>query len=300
MNTPQAKTADASDVLNALNSSASFDHNFIPGAVKDAMKDAKAGSGDLWKVPLGEFHIIPGFNPRQESPEYLDHIEDIAKSIVAEGFYPHKPIAGYVERVDGKNMIVITDGHTRYRAAKRAIELGAQVASLPTVISPKGTNREDLTIALVKSNQGRPLTMLETAIVCKRLISYGMEVKDIAARLNYTPAYVNQLLSLLESPKEIRDMIVKGEISATTVAETIKKHGQEEAAARITAAAGDAKKNGKKVTAKNLKDKPKTQPSGPTPKALLAEMVRYVEANPKAVSDDILRGWFEEAKALVA
>jgi len=106
---------------------------------------------------------------------------------------------------------------------------------------------------LVTSNSGAALKPLEVAKVCKRLVGYGMDVKDIATRLTLTAAYVNQLLDLLAAPKAVRDLVANGTIAATLAMDTIKKHGKE-AAKLLTAGVKEAKGSGKtRVTAKHVK-----------------------------------------------
>lgn len=92
------------------------------GNVKKAMADAHAVSSDLWKVPVSEIHVIPDFNVRANGAEHKEHLEGLVESIIANGFYSHKPLAGYVALEDGKQTIYLTDGHCRLEAVKEAIK----------------------------------------------------------------------------------------------------------------------------------------------------------------------------------
>lgn len=224
---------------------------FEPGAVKAATKGMT--SSDLWKAPRSSLYVDPEFNVREHDDDYKAHIETIAKSIEENGFYPDKPIAGFVARMDGKDVIVVTDGHSRLAGYDLAVSRGLEPFDLPVVTKPRGTSMEDLTIALVTSNGGRPLQPYEVAKVCKRLVGYGMEPKDIAKRLGFTLVYVNGLLDLIAAPKALRDLVSTGKVSATLAIETIKKHGKE-AAKVLGAGVKEATASGKeRVTKKHVK-----------------------------------------------
>lgn len=230
-----------------------------PGKAKEAMRDAGASSRDLYQVPIGELHIIEGFNVRTNGTEYREHIEGLAKSITENGFYQHKPLAGYVAVIDGKQTVCITDGHCRFQAAQEAIKQGAEIKSLPVVVSPKGTTMEDLTVALVTSNSGKPLTPYETGLVCKRLISFGWEEKEIAKRLGVAAQRVGDLLTLVAAPKSVRSLVMAGTVSASQAIDTIKKHG-DKAPEKLAAGAEKAAASGKrKATRKHIDEKPTYQ-----------------------------------------
>jgi ParB family chromosome partitioning protein len=225
----------------------------VAGNVKAAMKTAGATSADLWKVPVDQIHVLDGFNVRVTGDEYNSHIELLAESIRANGFRQDKPLAGYVAEKDGAEVIYLTDGHSRLTAVKLLINSGMEFSSLPVVVSPRGTTMEDLVVGLVTSNSGKPLTPYELGLVCKRLIDMGMEEKTIASRLTITTGYVKQLLDLVGSPKQLRDMVTSGRVSATTAMETIKKHGVAKAAEKLDAGIKLANASGKKrASAKHI------------------------------------------------
>lgn len=104
-----------------------FRLELFPGAVKQAMASSHAKSRDLWQVPVANIRIIDGFNVRIRDAKYDEKIDELAKSILAEGFYQDKPLAGYVAKENGENVIFVTDGHRRYEATLKAITAGAQI-----------------------------------------------------------------------------------------------------------------------------------------------------------------------------
>lgn len=222
-----------------------------PGSVKKAT--VGVSSGDLWKMPRDRIRVIEGFNVREKDADYKANVRRYADSMKANGYDETKPMAGFVFEENGEHFIGLTDGHTRLDAVDLAISEGCEIVTIPVVTKARGTSMEDITIGLVTSNSGAALKPLEVAKVCKRLVGYGMEVKEIATRLTLTPAYVNQLLDLLAAPKAVRDLVANGTVAATLAMDTIKKHGKE-ATKMLTAGVKEAKSTGKaRVTAKHVK-----------------------------------------------
>lgn len=222
-----------------------------PGSVKKAT--VGISSGDLWKMPRDRIRVIEGFNVREKDADYKANVRKYADSMKANGYDETKPMAGYVFEENGEHYIGLIDGHTRLDAVDLANKEGAEISIIPVVTKARGTSMEDITIGLVTSNSGAALKPLEIAKVCKRLVGYQMDVKDIAARLTLTPAYVNQLLDLLAAPNAVRELVANGTIAATLAMDTLKKHGKD-AAKMLTAGVKEAKVTGKtRVTAKHVK-----------------------------------------------
>lgn len=202
-----------------------FNMTLVAGSVKGAMKTADAKSRDLWFVPIEMIRRIPEFNVRVRDEKYLAHLRTIADSIKKEGFYPSHPLEGYVANEDGENVIYLTGGYTRHEATGIANAEGAEIQLLPIVVAPPGTSREDLVVALVKGNEGKPLTPYEVAIVCKRLTNYSWDTSMIAERLGIAENYVDGLLLLIGAPLEIRSMVQSGELSATLAIQELRAKG---------------------------------------------------------------------------
>lgn len=240
------------------------------GNLKQAMSASGSKSRDLWMVPIDQINIIEGFNVRDDNEEYRAHIRMLADSIKANGFFSHKPLVGFIERKGDKNLIRVTDGHSRLAAAKLAISEGCEIATLPMVAHPSGTDMADLIVGLATDNSGKALKPIELAAVCKRLQAYGMEVTEIAKRLAVTVTYVNSLLSLIGAPKVIREMVSKGEVSAATAITTLRKEG-DGAAKVLEQAVATAKAAGKtKVAPKALKAAQKPAEAKPAAKPVKA------------------------------
>lgn len=229
-----------------------FTRELTPGNTKAAMKAVGAASSDLWKVAPGQLRTLEGFNARIKNDAYAARVRWIADSIKANGFYPDKPLTGFVALEDGEEVIYVTGGHRRHEAVALAVSEGVEVATVPVVIKPRGTSMEDLTVDLVVGNEGEPLTTYEQAVVCKRLAGFGWDSKEIARRLGYSTAqYVDGLLSLASAPLAVRKMVIEAVISATTAIEAIKKHGDK---ATDVLLAAMVKSAGGRVTAKHMPD----------------------------------------------
>lgn len=226
--------------------------NFTAGNVKEAMKQAGAGSRDLWQVPVGKLTVMDGFNVRTKNANHREHIENLKNLIRANGFRQDKPIACYI--AEGERHI-ITDGHCRFEAVTELIGEGVEIKELPVVVSPRGTTEEDLIVGLVTSNSGRQLDPYEKGLVCKRLQGFGWTEKQIAERLGFTAPYVVDLLNLVGADRRVREMVTSGRVSATTAIETIKKHGTK-AAEKLDAGIAVAKAAGKsRVSNKHMEER---------------------------------------------
>lgn len=266
-----------------------FDTN-PTGSVKKAAAEAGAKSSDLWQVPYKELRLADGFNPRNgDRPAYKAHVDWLAEQMISRGYDRTKPMAAFVVNEDGKNVFYVTDGHTRHRAFAQAIASNSELSGdtmIPVIVHPAGTNAEDLTVSVLTSATGMPLEPMEMATGIKRLLDYGWDEKRVSERLGFTVAYVKQLLELLSAPKAVREMVKKGEVSATLAVKTVRKSGKD-AAKVLKDGLTEAKANGKsKVTEKHVKPKKvKTLAEG------LAEAtgvnVAQAQAELKAVTNDI-------------
>ena len=233
--------------------------NLTPGSVEPAMKAAEAKTTKLYKVPIAKIKVMPGFNVRVQSAEYLEHRDMIAASIKANGFDQTKPVAGYVAKEGDENVIYLTDGHTRLDAVAVVngdpdVDPRSEITTLPVLVHPGTASLTDLTVALHTSNTGRPLTPFELGVVVKRLMSEeGADKTQLAARLAVTPRYLDDVLLLVDAPKQVREAVMAGNVSSTLAIQEIRKDPKS-AVAKITKAVADNKASGGtgKVTRKAL------------------------------------------------
>lgn len=236
-----------------------FTLNLLPGSIEAAAADAEAGRPrGTYSWPVDKIQTIDGYNIRDDLDK--DHVRFLADSMKANGYMPDQPISGFVAKTDdGWNVLYAMAGHHRLAAVELAnSELPAdkQIDKIPVVIKPRTTSMRELTIDLYVSNTGKPLSVVETAKLCKRLLDDGMTEAEIAISLGFKTGkkYVTHLLSVLTAPKEVREMISSGKVSATTAIKALKTGDKKEVVKKMKAEVKSAEKTGKKkVTAKNLK-----------------------------------------------
>lgn len=230
-----------------------FNADLTAGAIKSAMEGNK--SSDLYGVPIDQFQVLPDYNPRIVTDEYVKGLHELAKSMAEHGWYRSKPMAAYVAAVKGENVVYVEDGHRRLAAAKLAnSEYGASIEVAPTVIMSRAMTVEERLEHMVRSNQdGVPFNALEQAIVAARFEKFGKTEEQIASILHVSVPRVKQLLVLAGSPKEIRDWVKSGEISATLAIETVQTQ-KDNAVPAIKKGLEKAKKAGKRMTAKQLEE----------------------------------------------
>jgi ParB-like chromosome segregation protein Spo0J len=182
------------------------------------------------------------------SQETLDHIEKMVASIVERGTLHFPPISVYQK--DGE--VYLITGHCRREAFIEARRRGAPVKGILAVANTQ--SEEERTLDLLDSNDGLPLTMVEKAIVVKRLVSFGWTPTEIAKKRGVTVKAISDLLLLLEAPEEIKNLVQDGKVSATLAIEVTKENPQT-AVATLTEAVQVAENQGKaKATRKHVKD----------------------------------------------
>lgn len=229
-----------------------FEGKLVPGSAKAYMKETESSSRDMWQVEVSLLKVLPNFNVRIKDAGYEEHIRRLADSMKEEGFYQDKPLAGYVAKEGTGQTIYVTDGHCRLEAVKLAISEGAEIIRVPVVVARAGSSMEDLTVALVRANDGKPLSPLEIAIVCKRLVRFNWETKEIARRLGFSQNYVEGLLLLISAPAEVREMVESNAVSASTAIAALREHG-EKAFDKLQEGLEKAKAKGKdRVTSKHM------------------------------------------------
>jgi ParB family chromosome partitioning protein len=229
-----------------------FESHLMAGSVKTFMKDTHSSSRDLWQVDVELLEVMDGFNVRVKDAEYHAHIRRLANSMKEEGYFQDKPLAAFVAKEGDGQHIYVTDGHCRLEAVKLAIKEGAEIVKIPAVVAQAGSSLEDLTVALVRANDGKPLKPLEIAIVCKRLSRFGWEPKEIARKLDFSVQYVDGLLLLIASPVEVRKMVEDGTVAASTAIDTLRDHG-DKALEKLVTGLEAAKAKGKaRVTSKHI------------------------------------------------
>jgi ParB-like chromosome segregation protein Spo0J len=229
-----------------------------------AITAAATGKGVEYTVKVDQLRPLPGFNVRvRETDDYRSHVEALKQSIRENGFYPNKPLAGYIGKEGEEDVIYVTDGYTRLEAVTEindeALNDDEQIEGLPVVLKSPDSTLADLTIALVQDNSGRPLTPYEMGVVVQRLA--GMKgdgdaplfsKADIARRLSVTERYIDDLNVLVGAPAKVRDAVLRGNVSSTLAIQELRRDPKK-AESRLIAAVEKATASGKtKATRKDV------------------------------------------------
>lgn len=171
---------------------------------------------DLLHIPFGQIAYEEGFNVRYD---YGD-IKSLAESIKENGV--KVPIRVKKER--GKDLYILTDGHRRLKAVQYAVtNLGMEEPLVPAILEKVGVTKKDRILSLIILNDGKSLTMLEEAMVYKRLIDEeNMTQADISRIVGKSKMHISNCISLLKAPEDVLERVKAGELSATFVVESLK------------------------------------------------------------------------------
>jgi ParB-like chromosome segregation protein Spo0J len=226
-------------------------------AAADKTKTTRTGAGafavgrsDLLKVAPADIHIKQDWNVREDTPEYRQHVVDLAESIYQNGV--ETPLKGYYDKLDNK--IYLTNGHSRMLAiALIKTKYGTEIKSVPLILEDRHASEADRTLTLLTSNSGKPLSTLEQGWVYKRLLKLGWSEELIASKSGVNVQTVTRALNLQGAPEPLKQMIRQGEVSASLAIDTIRANGQD-ATEILKEAKEVAKADGKqKVTLKHVK-----------------------------------------------
>lgn len=248
----EQSVASATLITQLTTLQSSPDMRLIPGAVQTAMQQAGATASNLWFVPVARLRIIEGFNVRMDTERYRQHVRQLAESMKLGGAKADKPLGGIVAQEGDDMVIYITSGHSRLQAAQLAIAEGAEIPTLPVVIRTGEFDLADITASLQTDNDGKPLDVLEKAMVCQRLrAEYGWDDARICAELGFTRQYLRDMFALLEAPLQLRELVATDRIAAATAVQTIYAHG-DKALGIILKALADAESAGKDKVTKSM------------------------------------------------
>lgn len=245
-----------------------------PGALKEAMRQAGATSGNIWTVEIGQLHIIPDFNLRVRNDQYASKIAEYEDSLAVEGWMRHKPMTTIILRDEntGKDLIYVMDGHTRLLAipganVKRAANGLPPIEEVTMIVMPSKRPHSnepitlaDLTVSMVQGNKANPHNPYECSIACKRLLDAGHTPSEIARRLGFSTEWVSNLLLVANAPRKLRERLATETLTVTLAVQLLKEHG-DVAADMVEEAVGEKEAAGKpaRVTLKNLAPKSKFQ-----------------------------------------
>jgi ParB family chromosome partitioning protein len=171
----------------------------VQATVETPSDVTQSADGQQW-LPLAMITANP-YQPRKHFEE--SEIADLCDSIRTHGFL--QPIV--VRRAEAGYQIIA--GERRLRAALLAgwDRVPVQIRDVP--------DRQMAELAIVENVQRKDLNAIEKAASFKRYIEeYNSTQEELASRVNIDRSTVSNLLRLLELPQEIKDMVVRGDITA--------------------------------------------------------------------------------------
>jgi transcriptional regulator with XRE-family HTH domain len=134
-----------------------------------------------------------------------------------------------------------------------AISRVADIKAVPVKAEERYGNEADRLFSQIIRNSGRPFTPLEQSRVYKRLLDMGWQQCDIAEKSGVSISHVSQVLSLLNMPEAVKQMVTSGQVSATLAQQTVNDRTVKEAVQVLQDGIAIAKKEGKtRVTKRHL------------------------------------------------
>lgn len=170
---------------------------------------------DSFGLSFDEIEIEKDFNIRYD----MGNLHELLDSIVENGIT--KTISVYMKK--GSNKYTLIDGHRRYYASKMGIESGRldkELFRFPAM-KMRPVSIEQRTLNLITHNLGKPLTMLEEAMVYERLLNYNMSPADVAKKAAKSPTHIANCMTLMTAGLGLRNMIKQGLVSSTLVVELL-------------------------------------------------------------------------------
>ncbi|CAB3754269.1 hypothetical protein [Paraburkholderia humisilvae] len=208
------------------------DLTFQTGVKKKAFEGTK--SADLYRPLIEKIRVIDGFNPRIKTRKYRLGIEKLARDMVRSGFDETQTLTVFLIYENEHHIICLHDGHRRLEAVFLANQYLAaegkpRIERVPVTITEKNDSKS-LNIGVVRRNDKEPLTVLEKAILARRLNTVdGMSPEEIAVEMQdsegeLTPYYIEGLLLLAGAERGIHEIVAEDKISGTEAIKQIRKH----------------------------------------------------------------------------
>lgn len=174
------------------------------------------------QIPLAQI----GTNPDQPRKTFTDaELQELAASIKEKGVL--QPIL--LRAVSGRaHMYEIVAGERRYRASKLA-----GLTDIPALV--KTLNDENaMEIALIENVQRENLNPMEEAAAYQNLMEKcGYDLADVVRLIGKSESYIRNILRLTTLAAPVKEMVEKGELSASAARTIAVAENQEELARKI-------------------------------------------------------------------
>ncbi|MEQ1769228.1 MAG: ParB/RepB/Spo0J family partition protein [Devosia sp.] len=159
-------------------------------------------NGGQKRLPV-EFLVANRANPRREFD--TAQLEELTNSIREKGVM--QPLL--VRPTKDPNQFEIIAGERRWRASQRA-----GLHDVPVIVR-EVDDKEALELAIIENVQRVDLNPLEEALGYDQLIEqFSYTQNDLAQVIGKSRSHVANTLRLLKLPKDVRDMLSRGEITA--------------------------------------------------------------------------------------
>jgi len=170
---------------------------------------------DIFDVDPRRVKIDPTWNVRKD----MGDMDVLEASIIANGVL--EPITVRIVEVD----MILVNGERRLKAALSAISKGHDIKTIPAMVARRGISDIEAMLQAVTKNEGKPFLPSEEATAYQKLRNWGMDVKDIAARVGKSAPHVYNRLKLVDAAPEIKAAVDTKEIGLTDAKTIIAESG---------------------------------------------------------------------------
>ena len=168
----------------------------------DGPRLAETASSGQKRLPL-DFIIANRANPRRDFD--TDQLDELTNSIREKGVM--QPLL--VRPSEDPNIFEIIAGERRWRAAQRA-----GLHDVPVIIR-EVDDKEALELAIIENVQRVDLNPLEEAQGYEQLIEqFSYTQQDLAQVIGKSRSHVANTLRLLKLPKDVRELVTNGQLTA--------------------------------------------------------------------------------------
>ena len=169
--------------------------------IEESIVDEAKKNNEVVELPLSELRPNP-YQPRKIFDD--EALNELASSIKEHGVFQPIIVKKTIKGYD------IVAGERRFRASKKA-----GLTTIPAIIQDF-TDEEMMSIALLENLQREDLNAIEEANAYKAMLdASNLTQEELAQRVGKSRSHVTNMLGLLNLPKETKELVEKGEISAS-------------------------------------------------------------------------------------
>ena len=171
-------------------------------------------------IPLDQIFSDHEFNCRGDSitpGSVIELAEEIASNPI--GLMQRILLQTYTHEFNAKIKYSIVAGHRRYAAIKLLSKTNPRWKVIPSVVFVGLSNEDAEVINLSENLNRKDLNMLQEANAVDKMYSRGMPPKEIAERLKMSTRWVQDRLTLLKLPEDVRQEAAAGIIKPAHVQE---------------------------------------------------------------------------------